>query len=173
MLTWLELHEPPVRNVILPELMKAASLAPPFVLVLDDAHALRNPQCWRVVEALGEGLSTGSSLVICGRSDPPLPASRLRSQDRLSAYDFDDLAFDRDEVARLLDLHGLACDERTADELLRGHGRVGGGRVSRRARLALRRLPASAASLRRPAARSPTTSPPKCWPGSRPTWCGS
>ena len=118
MLAWLELREPPVRNVILPELVKAASLAPPFVLVLDDAHTVQNPQCWRVVEALGEGLSAGSSLVICSRSDPPLPASRLRSQDRLSDYGFDDLAFDRDEVARLLDLHGLECDEHTADDLL-------------------------------------------------------
>ena len=116
-LTWLELSEPPVRNVILPEFVKAASLAPPFVLVLDDAHTVQNPLCWRVVEALGEALSTGSSLVICSRSDPPLPSSRLLSQDKLSAYGFDDLAFDRDEVARLLDLHDLECDEHTADDL--------------------------------------------------------
>ena len=36
----------------------------------------------------------------------------------MSAYGFDDLAFDRDEVARLLDLHDLECDEHTADDLL-------------------------------------------------------
>jgi LuxR family maltose regulon positive regulatory protein len=116
-LTWLALPEPPVRNVILPELMKAASLAPPFALVLDDAHTVRNPQCWRVVEALGEGLSAGSTMVICGRNDPLLAASRLRLQDRLSDYRFDELAFDRGEVARLLDLHGLDCDEHTAGDL--------------------------------------------------------
>ena len=79
---------------------------------------MRSPLSWRVVEALGEGLSSGSTLVICGRSDPPLAESRLRLQGRLSDYHFDALAFDRDEVARLLDLHGHACDERTADELL-------------------------------------------------------
>ena len=56
-LAWLELPEPPVRNVILPELIKAASLAPPFALVLDDSHTLRDPRCWRLVEALGEALS--------------------------------------------------------------------------------------------------------------------
>ena len=117
-LAWLELREPPVRNVILPELGRAASLAPPFALVLDDAHTLQNPQCWRLVEALLEALSPGSSLVICGRSDPPLPVSRLRSQDRVSDYGFRDLAFDRHEVARLLQAHGVECGEDSVDDLL-------------------------------------------------------
>jgi LuxR family maltose regulon positive regulatory protein len=117
-LAWLELREPPVRNVILPELVRAASLAPPFALVLDDAHTLQNPQCWRLVEALLEALSPGSSLVICGRRAPPLPVSRLRSQDRVSDYGFPDLAFDRHEVARLLQAHGVEYGEDSVDDLL-------------------------------------------------------
>ncbi len=117
-LAWLELREPPVRNVILPELVMAASLAPPFALVLDDAQNLQNPQCWGLVEALLEALSPGSSLVICGRSAPPLPVSRLRSQERVSDYGFSDLAFDRHEVAGLLQSHGVECGEDSVDDLL-------------------------------------------------------
>ena len=171
-LAWLEPREPPVRNVILPELVRAASLAPPFALVLDDTQTLQNPQCWRLVEALLEALPPGCSLVICGRSVPALPVSRLQSQDRVSVYSFHDLAFDRHEVARLLQSHGVAYGEDSVDGLL--SATEGWAAAVYLAILAWRSATCQfGPSLLEIAARSPTTSPPKCWPGSHPTWCGS
>ena len=85
-LGWLELPEPPVRRVILPALVDAASAAPAFVLVLDDAHAVRDHRCWQILAALSEAVAAESSLVISSRSDPPLHFSRLRSQGALAEY---------------------------------------------------------------------------------------
>jgi LuxR family maltose regulon positive regulatory protein len=106
-LGWLELPEPPVRRVILPALVAAASAAPAFVLVLDDAHAVRDPRCWQILAALAEAIAAQSSLVVSSRSDPPLPLSRLRSQGALAEYGLHDLAFDLDETRAVLALHGF------------------------------------------------------------------
>ncbi len=108
---WLELPEPPVAKVILPTLCKAVSSSPPFVLVLDDTHVMHDERCWRVLGGLLAALSPGSSLVACGRSDPPLPLSRLRSQELVAEYGYADLVFDLDEIRRLLALHQLDVDE--------------------------------------------------------------
>ena len=133
-LAWLELHEPPVRDVILPELVKAASLAPPFVLVLDDAHAVQNPQCWRVVEALGEA-SVGR-----------LVAGHLQPQRSSAAFKPSALAGQvvglRVRRSRLRSRRGRSparparprARRAHGGRPSRGHGRMGGGGVSRRAR---------------------------------------
>ena len=106
-LGWLELPEPPVRRVILPALMDAASAAPAFVLVLDDAHVVRDHRCWQILAALSEAVAAESALVISSRSDPPLHLSRLRSQGALAEYRFQDLAFELDETRAVLALHGI------------------------------------------------------------------
>jgi LuxR family transcriptional regulator, maltose regulon positive regulatory protein len=110
-LAWLELPVPPVRKAILPALVKAVSLAPPFVLVLDDTHLVQEPRCWQALSVLLAGLSRGSSLVLCGRSDPPLPVERLRLLDEAAEYGVADLAFDDDETAELLRLHDIDADD--------------------------------------------------------------
>lgn len=117
---WLELPQPPVAKVILPTLFKAVSSSPPFVLVLDDTHVVHNDRCWRMVGGLLAALSPGSSLVACGRCDPPLPLSRLRSQELVSEYGYADLVFDLDEMRRLFALHELDAGE----DLLTGLERV-------------------------------------------------
>ena len=114
---WLELPEPPVTKVVLPALVKAASSAPPFVLALDDTHCLRDERGWRVLGSLLAGLSPGSTLVLSGRSDPPLPLSRLRAQEQVAEYRYSDLVFGPDEMMRLLALHGLAVDDSQLTEL--------------------------------------------------------
>ena len=101
-LGWLELPDPPVRRVVVPALVSAAGAAPAFVLVLDDAQLLRDERCWRVLAALAEGLSAGSSVVIGSRCDPPLPLGRLRTQGLLAEYRLPDLAFDREETRAAL-----------------------------------------------------------------------
>ena len=81
------------------------------MLVLDDTHVMHDERCWRVLGGLLAALSPGSSLVACGRSDPPLPLSRLRSQELVAEYGYADLVFDLDEIRRLLALHQLDVDE--------------------------------------------------------------
>lgn len=110
-LAWLELPEPPVREAILPALVKAASSAPSFVLVLDDTQALQEEGCWHVIAALLAGLSPGSSLVCCGRSDPHLPLGRLRSLEQVAEYRYEELVFDAGEMSRLLAGHGVTADD--------------------------------------------------------------
>jgi LuxR family transcriptional regulator, maltose regulon positive regulatory protein len=110
-LGWLELADPPVRRVVLPAMVSAAGGAPAFALVLDDAHLLRDERCWRILAAVAEGTSAGSSLVIGSRSDPPLPLGRLRSQGMLAEYRLPDLVFDRDETRAVLTLHGVTGDD--------------------------------------------------------------
>ena len=117
-LSWLALPEPPVQKAILPALVAAASVAPPFIMVLDDTHVVGDARCWRLLWAIVEGLSAGSTVVVCGRSDPPLPLSRLRSQALLAEYRFPQLAFDRDETGRLLALHAVAAAAAAVDDLM-------------------------------------------------------
>ena len=117
-LSWLALPEPPVQKAILPALVAAASVAPPFIMILDDAQVVGDARCWRLLWAIIEGLSAGSTVVVCGRSDPPLPLSRLRSQALLAEYRFPQLAFDRGETSRLLALHGVTVDTAAVDDLL-------------------------------------------------------
>ena len=117
-LTWLSLPEPPVAKVVVPALVKAASAAPPFVLVLDDAHVLHDRRCWQLLGVLADGLSAGSCLVVSGRVDPALPLHRLRVQDQLAVRRLPQLAFDRAEVADLLALRDVRCEEAVADALL-------------------------------------------------------
>ena len=116
-LRWLELREPPVHRAILPALVSAASSAPPFVLVLDDTHSVGDPRCWKAVAAVLDGLSPGSSLAVCGRSDPPLSLSRLRALDQVTEVRYEDLVFDIEEMGRLLALHGMAVSADRLSEL--------------------------------------------------------
>ena len=52
----LSLAVPPVRERILPLLGEALAAAPPFVLVLDDAHLLRGDKVWELVATVLRGL---------------------------------------------------------------------------------------------------------------------
>ena len=104
---WLGLSEPPVREAILPALVAAVTSAPPFVLVLDDAHLIRDPRCWEVVGVVVDALPGGSTVVVSGRADPPLHLGRLRSQDLLAEYRAERLRFDREDTGALLALGGF------------------------------------------------------------------
>lgn len=116
--SWLRMPVPPVQNGIVSALAGAASRAPPFVLVLDDVHLVRDPRCWAVLWPVLSAPGLGSTVVLCGRTDPPIPVPRLRGEERLVAYRYDELAFDRAEVAELLVMRGLPADERLVDLLL-------------------------------------------------------
>ncbi len=93
----------PIMETVLPLLGSAlSSRTLPVVMVLDDAHLLRNGECIDHVGALVDHLPIGSQLAIAGRGESPLPLGRLRAEGRVVEIGADDLAMDQSEAASLL-----------------------------------------------------------------------
>jgi LuxR family maltose regulon positive regulatory protein len=103
----LALPVPPVRERVLPLLDEALAQAPPFLLVLDDAHLLAGAGCWDVIAFVLRGLPPGAQLALGTRAEPPLALARMRTAGEVAELRAADLAFDRGEAERLLRAH--AC----------------------------------------------------------------
>ncbi|MHB1134871.1 MAG: LuxR C-terminal-related transcriptional regulator [Chloroflexota bacterium] len=88
---------PPLATLLAPLVNDLAS-ADPFVLVLDDYHALRAPPVHEVVELLVEHQPPSLHLVLLTRRDPPLPLARLRARGQLAEVRGDDLRFTTQEA---------------------------------------------------------------------------
>ena len=79
-----------------------------FVLALDDYHLIATQAVHEALSFLLENLPESMHLLIAGRSDPPLPISRLRVQGTVTEIRTPDLRFTEGEVAAFLnDLMGL------------------------------------------------------------------
>ena len=105
--SWLRLSRPPVAEAIVPALVFAAAAAPPLALVLDDVQRVSEPRSWAAAWPVLASLPDGSTVVVCGRADPPLPLARLRTEGQLAEFRFPELAFDDGEVAELVRLRGV------------------------------------------------------------------
>jgi len=114
----LGLAVPPLRERVLPMLADALAAAPPFVLVLDDAHLLQSAKCWDVLAFVLRNLPLGAQLALGTRTDPPLPLARLRASGELAELRGAQLALDHAEAAELVRLHGCAADPAAVDALL-------------------------------------------------------
>jgi LuxR family transcriptional regulator, maltose regulon positive regulatory protein len=121
------LHSPgtSVQDHALPLLINdLTTLSEPVVLVLDDYHAIENPQIHGQIEMLIERLPATTHLVIATRSDPPLPMSRLRARGQLTEIRAIDLRFNLSEAAAFLNhVIGLCLDD---DEVAQLHERTEG-----------------------------------------------
>jgi len=102
----LALRRPPLVERVLPGIAAVVTVAPPFVLVLDDAQLVQSEEAWAHVALVLENLPEGAQLVVASRIDPPLPLGRMRARGELLEVRFGDLAFDRAEALALLRLHG-------------------------------------------------------------------
>ena len=115
----LSLAVPPVRERVLPLLGEALAAAPPFVLVLDDAHVLRGS---RRLGPRRVPAAWSARLRRSWRSDrAPTPRSRWRACAPAARSPRSVPRFSRwmrTEVAQLLRLHGCVADEETAGALL-------------------------------------------------------
>ena len=70
-----------VEATIVPRLGRAlAAMETTFVLVLDDLHALTNPQCLDAIDALIDHIPTGSQLVLSGQMEPTRRVGALRAR---------------------------------------------------------------------------------------------
>lgn len=115
----LQVAAPPVWERIVPRLAAAVMAAPAFLLVLDDAQHVVNPECWRIIETLLDSLPAGAGMVVSTRLDPPLPLARLRAAGALATFRGAELAFDRTETEELLGLLDVSLAIDDLDALLR------------------------------------------------------
>ncbi|MGY1616746.1 LuxR C-terminal-related transcriptional regulator [Geodermatophilus sp. SYSU D00691] len=88
-----------------------------LLVVLDDYHAVTSPAVHRSVAALLDHAPAALHLVICSRTDPPLPLSRARVAGALVEIRAEQLRFTAEEAARMLDR--AAGTELSADEVER------------------------------------------------------
>ncbi len=111
------------RESPLPELLRCMQRTAPFVLVIDDLHALTAPQGVAVVRHLVENLPAGCQIVLVSRTDPDIGVARLRLSGELLEIRAGLLALDIEETAQLLDRAGLGLGEKAAGLL---HSRTEG-----------------------------------------------
>ena len=105
--------------VLIPRLASAlSSRTVPFVLVLDDLHALRDRVCLDSIATLVAHLVPGSQIVLVGRGDPDVPLARLRAQGEAIDIGPADLAFDVREADVLLRDSGVQLPHASVADLV-------------------------------------------------------
>ena len=114
----LNLAVPPVRERVLPLLAEALAGAPPFMLILDDAHVLEGRKPWDVVAFVLRSLPSGAQLAIGSRADPELPLARMRAAGELAELRAAGLQLDRAEILELMSLHDCETDDATVDAIV-------------------------------------------------------
>ena len=72
------------------------------LIVVDDAHRIRDPAVFEFLDLLLERLPPKWGVVLSTRTEPPLALPRLRAHDDLAEFRERDLRFDLDEVQALL-----------------------------------------------------------------------
>jgi LuxR family transcriptional regulator, maltose regulon positive regulatory protein len=117
----------PVSSVpgsVVPRLGTAfSSMSSPVVLVLDDVHALHDPECRAAVSVLADHVPGGSRLVLAGRAEPPVRVARLRAEGRILEIGPDELSLTPEEASSLLRNAGVALG---GDEVAELHRRTEG-----------------------------------------------
>ena len=82
-----------------------AAFAEPLVLVLDDLHAVAEPECLATIDHVLERLPANVRVVAITRADPGLRLAQLRAGGKLKELRADELAFTVAEARELLAEH--------------------------------------------------------------------
>ena len=105
----LQPQQPPAPAALVATLSNSLAALPwegsperPYVLVLDDYHAIDRQEIHAGVARLVEQLPPQVHLVITARADPPLPLARLRARGQLSELREADLRFTAAELAEMI-----------------------------------------------------------------------
>ncbi|MEW5870776.1 MAG: LuxR C-terminal-related transcriptional regulator [Chloroflexota bacterium] len=102
-LSALQSPQPPASQALLTALLnEIAALPDPFILVLDDYHAIDSKPVDQALAFLLDHLPPQMHLVIASREDPSLPLARLRAQGLLTELRAADLRFTSAEAAEFL-----------------------------------------------------------------------
>ena len=86
-------------------------------LVVDDYHLVTNPDVHRSVEQLISLRPANLIVVLSTRADPPFRLGRLRVRGQLTEIRADDLRFDLEEAAWLLDAEAVGLDPSSVGRL--------------------------------------------------------
>jgi len=71
-----------------------------FALVLDDYHLIQSPSIHDMLGLFLDALPAKMHMILATRSDPPLPLSRIRTQNQLTELRTGDLSFTSDETTQ-------------------------------------------------------------------------
>ena len=93
---------PPVPVIAGTLMNELADIDQPYVLVLDDYHAIRERSVRELLTELLRHPPEGMRLVLNTRRDPLLPLARMRAQGLVTEIRTEDLRFTREEAAALL-----------------------------------------------------------------------
>lgn len=93
---------PAIETILTPLLNDLAAQSQPLTLVLDDYHVIAAPAIHEAITFVVEHLPPLAHLVIAGRTNPPLPLSRLRARGQLAEIRAADLRFSGAEVAHFV-----------------------------------------------------------------------
>src|SRR5215218_8749083 len=92
-----------LHRAVLPGLLNELSAAgSPLFLVLDDYHLITSQACHQALAFFLDHLPAGVHLVLSGRTDPPLPLSRMRVSGDMAEIRVGDLQFTGEEALELL-----------------------------------------------------------------------
>jgi LuxR family transcriptional regulator, maltose regulon positive regulatory protein len=101
--SYLQSPQPPPPEAIAAALVHELTAIPvPFIVALDDFHAIQNPLIHQQINAVLEYQPRHMHLVIISREDPPLPISRWRAQGQVTEIRQADLCFSQQEAGEFL-----------------------------------------------------------------------
>lgn len=95
-------QQPPLESILTALINEIAIVPNPFILILDDYHAIDAKPIDEAVRFLLDYLPPQMHVVIATREDPHLPLARLRARGQLTELRASDLRFTRVEAAEFL-----------------------------------------------------------------------
>jgi LuxR family maltose regulon positive regulatory protein len=102
-----------------------------LVVIIDDAHVIRDPEVLNSLDRLIRGRQPGLRLILAARSDPLLPLHRYRLAGQMLELRAADLAMTPTEVGQVLAAHGVSLPKPDFDVLVaRTEGWAAGVRLS-------------------------------------------
>jgi LuxR family transcriptional regulator, maltose regulon positive regulatory protein len=99
--------------------VRVEALATPFVLVVEDADAIRGVRARSRLQRMAAAIPPGSSLVLAARGEPGLALGRVRAESEVVELGPRDLAMTHREAAELLRGAGIMLGARGLDTLMR------------------------------------------------------
>ena len=115
--------QPDLDEMLREVLNHALDLPGRFVLVLDDYHAITNPECHRSLQYFIDHLPESMHVAFGTRSRPPLSLSKLEANGQLLSIDAASLRFSPQESGKVIESTGR---RRSRDDVIRIHERCEG-----------------------------------------------
>ena len=109
--------DPSIPTIVLPDLGRPLEGCKPFVLVIDDAHAITSPGALEVLQAVLDHLPVEAQLALATRTEPALPLGRMRAHRQLAELTRGELSMTGAEAGELLAKVGVRLNSAQLDLL--------------------------------------------------------